>query len=280
MKHFKLSCKRGLVTLLAVALAAPVMAAPDDRGARGDRPEPADRLGKRLERPPENRPDNRPESRPDNRPDNRGDARRETRPSPPRPGAPAPGRPAPPDDRRHNPVPGYNQRYIPPGRVIVLPPRAPPPIMWGGVNYRHWDGNWATPGPRGWITVRPPYGIITYELPSFRTALVIGGLAYLYANGVYYRERTEGGYEVVPPPLTQADAPMMTSPDKVFVYPRMGQTAQQQASDEYECHRWAVTQSGFDPTGVAIGQTVSTNGRSDYQRADAACLEGRGYTVR
>ena len=33
---------------------------------------------------------------------------------------------------------------------------------------------------------------------------------------------------------------------------------QQQASDEYECHRWAVTQSGFDPSGAATGQAGST----------------------
>jgi len=58
--------------------------------------------------------------------------------------------------------------------------------------------------------------------------------------------------------------------------------AQQQASDEYECHRWAVAQTGFDPTGVATGQgtTAPATARNDYQRARTACLEGRGYTVR
>jgi len=62
---------------------------------------------------------------------------------------------------------------------------------------------------------------------------------------------------------------------KVFVYPRNGQTADQQARDRYECYRFAVAQSGVDPmhsTGVAQ--------QSDYDRAQAACLEGRGYTVR
>ena len=90
-----------------------------------------------------------------------------------------------------------------------------------------------------------------------------------------------GVQAVAQAPATPAPAskPISTSLG-MAVFPAKGQTAQQQASDEYECHRWAVTQSGFDPTGVAIGQTVSTNGRSDYQRADAACLEGRGYTVR
>lgn len=184
-----------------------------------------------------------------------------------------------PDNRWWDGAHGHNHRYPPPGRVVVMPPHPPAPVWWGGVSYRFWDGVWATPGPRGWITVRPPFGVVVAELPSWRTAIVIGGIAYLYANGVYYRERAEGGYEVVPPPLPQSDP---VPPGRSFVYPGQGQTPQQQASDEYECHRWAVTQSGFDPTGAATGQstTVSTTGRSDYQRARGACLEGRGYTVR
>jgi hypothetical protein len=174
---------------------------------------------------------------------------------------------------------GHNHQYPAPGRVVVLPPRPPAPLWWGGVSYRFWDGIWATSGPRGWVTVRPPFGIVVRDLPLFRTTLVIGGLTYFYANDVYYRPRGDDGYEVVQPPLAQADA---TPSDRTFVYPRQGQSAEQQASDEYECHRWAVTQSGFDPSGVATGQdvTVSTTSRGDYQRARVACLEGRGYTVR
>jgi hypothetical protein len=166
---------------------------------------------------------------------------------------------------------------MPPGRVVVLPPRPPPPLWWRGVSYRHWDGIWVTSSPRGWITVRPPIGIVVHDLPAFRTALVIGGLTYLYVNGVYYRERDEGGYEVAAAPVPE-DPPL----DRLFVYPREGQSAEQQASDEYECHSWAVAQTGYDPTGVATGQTstVSTTRRDDYQRASSACLEGRGYTVR
>jgi hypothetical protein len=32
-----------------------------------------------------------------------------------------------------------------------------------------------------------------------------------------------------------------------FVYPAKGQSPQQQQKDEYECHGWAVQQTGFDP---------------------------------
>ena len=36
-----------------------------------------------------------------------------------------------------------------------------------------------------------------------------------------------------------------------YVFPQKGQTPDQQKKDEYECHTWAVKQTGFDPTAVA-----------------------------
>jgi hypothetical protein len=36
-----------------------------------------------------------------------------------------------------------------------------------------------------------------------------------------------------------------------YVYPQKGQSADQQKKDEYECHSWAVKQTGFDPTAAA-----------------------------
>jgi len=67
-----------------------------------------------------------------------------------------------------------------------------------------------------------------------------------------------------------------------FMYPRNGQSEERQARDRYECHRWAVEQTGFDPSlsqgGVPVSQTERR--RSDYLRAISACLDGRGYTVR
>ncbi len=34
----------------------------------------------------------------------------------------------------------------------------------------------------------------------------------------------------------------------VFAYPNAGQSSEQQARDRFECHQWAVSQTGFDPT--------------------------------
>jgi hypothetical protein len=51
---------------------------------------------------------------------------------------------------------------------------------------------------------------------------------------------------VTPPPRTYAvPAP---PPQRVYVYPANGQTAEQTDRDRYECHVWAVQQTGVDPS--------------------------------
>ena len=53
--------------------------------------------------------------------------------------------------------------------------------------------------------------------------------------------------------------------------------AQQQAQDHYECHTWAVGQSGFDP---AMAQYAPPQQAVDaYRGALSACLGGRGYSI-
>ena len=138
--------------------------------------------------------------------------------------------------------------------------------------------------------------------------------------------------------------------NQMYIYPAKGQNQQQQDKDRYECHTWAVQQTGFDPSkayprnpnyydpqpynpsqphvmrgagrgaamgavggaiggnagkgaaaGAAVGAMAGGFRRRDerrqqaaaqqqqpaqtsavsagYQRAMAACLQGRGYTV-
>jgi hypothetical protein len=51
---------------------------------------------------------------------------------------------------------------------------------------------------------------------------------------------------VTPPPRTIAvPAP---PPQRVFVYPAQGQSPEQTERDRYECHEWAVQQTGVDPS--------------------------------
>jgi hypothetical protein len=37
----------------------------------------------------------------------------------------------------------------------------------------------------------------------------------------------------------------------LYVYPARGQSPEQQNRDQYECHNWAVAQTGVDPTAAA-----------------------------
>jgi hypothetical protein len=64
---------------------------------------------------------------------------------------------------------------------------------------------------------------------------------------------------------------------KVFLYPKNGQTADQQARDRYDCYRFAVAQSGYDPMRAA---GAASEQQADYERAQSACFEGRGYSNR
>jgi hypothetical protein len=137
----------------------------------------------------------------------------------------------------------------------------------------------------------------------------------------------------------------------MYIYPAKGQDKNKQDEDRYDCHSWAVSQTGYDPSrpqtitpgsgaqqyrpsqphilrggarGAALGavggaiagdagkgaasgaamgglaggfrrrderrqqvsqqqandQAAQQNQQSAYQRAMAACLEGRGYTVK
>ncbi len=41
----------------------------------------------------------------------------------------------------------------------------------------------------------------------------------------------------------------------LIIYPSKGQSEKQQSRDRYECHTWAVKQTGFDPTNPQMAQS-------------------------
>jgi hypothetical protein len=54
---------------------------------------------------------------------------------------------------------------------------------------------------------------------------------------------------VTPPPrVYRVPAPPPPPPQRVFVYPAHGQSPEQTERDRYECHIWAVQQTGVDPS--------------------------------
>lgn len=165
--------------------------------------------------------------------------------------------------------------------------------------YGGWDSDYAWDTGYGWDPWNSydyeawPYAVVEarvgyYEsvLPSSYTTVWVSGSPYYYANDTYYVWRQSGRqYEVVAPPYRSAastDARPPSSNGDMFVYPKNGQSAETQARDKYECHKWARNGSGFDPTKAAGGVAAEESDakRAAYQRAMGACLEGRGYSVK
>ncbi len=114
---------------------------------------------------------------------------------------------------------------------------------------------------------------------------IIGGAAiatHYYLYSPYYPSQTVIIQEPPPPAYIQPAPSVAPPPERVFVYPRKGQGEEQLAKDRYECHLWAVNQTGYDPTLPNDGAPGSqlNQRRADYQRAQSACLDAREYTVR
>jgi hypothetical protein len=53
---------------------------------------------------------------------------------------------------------------------------------------------------------------------------------------------------VTPPPRVYRAPAAPPPPQRVFVYPAHGQSPDQTERDRYECHLWAVQQTGVDPS--------------------------------
>lgn len=197
-------------------------------------------------------------------------------------------------------------------------PRYGVPPHWEGM-HPHWEGRpgyWVRPwGPRWvprywgggyWGGRFWPHVYLDWDFPWFMAALPAGsvtywwgGVPYYYWQGVYYVWSPDYGQYVItdPPPLSggvaegAAPPPAAVQPAQpgatdsrgamsLFVYPKKGQSEQQTQSDRYQCHEWAVGQTGFDPTNSADDTQASTATPENYKRAVTACLEARGYSVR
>ena len=140
---------------------------------------------------------------------------------------------------------------------------------------RFWPGAYYRSG-LSWFLPVLPLGYMT---------LWWGGMPYYYWDDAYYLWSPERrGYVVTdPPPVADgasdggdaAPAPRVAA--ELYVYPRQCQSDAQTASDRFECHQWAVGQSGFDPS---RSSNPSGTDESSYQRAISACLDARGYSAR
>jgi hypothetical protein len=190
------------------------------------------------------------------------------------------------DSGRPNPVPRefhdsryqHDRSYPVRGGHIVALPRDHRVVVHNGSRFYFSGGVWYRPLGPDFVVVAPPIGLFVSYLPPYYATIWVGGVPYYYANEIYYAHRGNG-YVVVEPPkeeVSQAPPPA----EQMFIYPRQGQGEAQQAMDRYECHRWAVSQTSFDPTQPVTVSDQKGEKRADYQRAMSACLDGRGYTVK
>lgn len=158
---------------------------------------------------------------------------------------------------------------------------------WRGGYYGGWrGGGWGCCGwgwGWGWGLGA---GLYFATLPLYYQTYYWGGVPYYYADNTYYiYDPNVKQYETVAPP-DGLSAQVQGSPGAqggapagggdIIAYPKNGQPAELQAKDKFECHEWAAGQTGYDPT---TGASAPANKRNDYMRAQAACLEGRGYSV-
>jgi hypothetical protein len=129
---------------------------------------------------------------------------------------------------------------------------------WGGYG---WGGyGWGWPG-----------AFFLATLPLYYSTLWWDGVPYYYADDNYYTwDGTAGGYTAVqPPPEVVNQARTIQQTTELFVYPKNSQTPDQVERDKQECRTWAASQAA-----------AASGNPGDNLRAQTACLEARGYSVR
>jgi hypothetical protein len=158
----------------------------------------------------------------------------------------------------------------------------------------------------------PPQKVQAHGAGWFLPGLIVGGAIglslayprYYYPPPVYYYPPPAYSY---PPPAYNYPPPAYSYPPPayvpspltsvppgnvgqtppvggmVFLYPRQGQSQEQQVKDRDECQVWATNQSGYDPTKqppAEMPQDQLAQGNGNFLRALGACMDGRGYTMR
>ena len=196
-------------------------------------------------------------------------------------------RPGPrPDDHRWPGRPdGHGNGWGPgpqyrPGYVVDRFPDRNYRVPYRGQDYFFSGGYWYRPqGPR-YVVVTPPYGIRVQYLPDYAREVWVGSALFFLAAGAYYTyEESSQQYVVVqPPPAAPAPQPVPQGNGyDVVAYPANGQSPAQVQQDGYDCYRWAVQQSGFDPRTVTYAPDPAVV--QTYRQAQGNCLSSRGYQV-
>lgn len=113
-------------------------------------------------------------------------------------------------------------------------------------------------------------------LPDDARPIWIGDQRYFLARDTWFMASgSHHRYTPVPAPreVQMVGANMFD----IIAYPINDQDLRQQQQDRGLCHRWAIDQSGFDPTNTLL--PPSRMQTDTYRRALAACLAGKDYSV-
>ncbi|NIF19027.1 DUF6515 family protein [Pantoea sp. Cy-639] len=194
-----------------------------------------------------------------------------------RPGGDWAGRP---DGHGNGWGPGPQYR---PGHAVDRFPDRYWKVPYRGQDYFYSGGYWYRPHGAGYVVVTPPYGVRVSYLPSYAREVWLGGALFFLVADTYYQYLSDSSeYVVVSPPAGVQTPPPVSVQQPynaydVVAYPAQGQGPAQQEQDRFQCHRWAVSQSGFDPATAAYAPPA--NVADTYRRALGACLNGRGYSV-
>jgi hypothetical protein len=152
---------------------------------------------------------------------------------------------------------------------------------WRGGYGGYYGGYWGGYGALG-------LGLFFGALPFAYSTYWWDGVPYYYADNNYYQwDGAADAYETVAPPAQVAAQVSQSAPTAdpsttadLFAYPRSNQSTQQQAQDRQECSQWATKQTSTQAATPQPSTSAAARSHSDYLRAEAACLTGRGYSVR
>ncbi|MCE5975328.1 DUF6515 family protein [Pseudomonas sp. JR33AA] len=154
-------------------------------------------------------------------------------------------------------------------------------VPYRGADYFYSGGYWYRPHGGSYIVVTPPYGVRVNYLPPYAREVWLGGALFFLVADTYYQYLADSQEYMVVNPPAGVPSPVPGRPANggydVVAYPMYGQGQEQQEQDRYQCHRWAVSQSGFDPATATYAPAATV--LSHYQRALGACFSGRGYSI-
>jgi hypothetical protein len=167
---------------------------------------------------------------------------------------------------------GYVVVRPPVGVIVPVLPFYYTRVWVGPYPYYYANDVYYVRSAQGYAVVDQPPGVISMSPPP--------GVSVAPDNAVTELGPADFGAELVTPvaglPPQVAAPPAATvaqaGGDQLFVYPRQGQTTEQQNRDRAECNSWAAGQTGRAPSGAGMDP--------NFVRALSACLDGRGYTVK